>query len=138
MCMYDEYSSLIWISSFWFGTGTKCDLIKPINGIPTVPWVNDCLIEMNYFLMSWWCLFYTYQHAVSCIIIMITHWTINSSPKTACCSILDTLFWLKSSSYYCCKLVSQNRHCQYYSLWLDPTGNQSHNLPHLKWVICQI
>lgn len=100
MYMYDDYSSLIWISSCWFGTGTKCDLIKLINGIPTVPWVNDCLMEINYLLMRWWCLFCTYQHAVSCIIIVITHWTINTSPKTACCSTLDTLFWLKSSSYY--------------------------------------
>ena len=66
------------------------------------------------------------------IFIVLAHW--NNSPRLDMSLHSDTLFWFRADQSFLfllmlCALRRSNK-CQFYSLWFDPTGVRTHDLPH--------
>jgi len=85
---------------------------------PNEQFFSYIMARTSYFLMRWrwWGPLCTHDtNTLSWIFIVLAHW--NNSPRVDMSLHSDTLFWF----WY-----------QFYSLWFDPTGAQTHDLLTLK------
>jgi hypothetical protein len=65
---------------------------------------------------------------------VLAHW--NNSPRIDMSLHSDTLFWFQANQYLLFLLnaacLAEKNKYQFYSLWFDPTGARTHDLPHSR------
>ena len=74
------------------------------------------------------------QHAELDFFLVLAHW--NNSPRVNMSFHSGTLFWFRANQFLLFLLnaacLARSNTYQFYSLWFNPTGDRTHDLPHSR------